>query len=288
MIGPPAAEDEVDRATVRQLADALAGVGRGARGGRRRPERVPAPGRGRRPAGRWCAVCAGCGPTRCAGCTCPPTARDRRGSVDRGRAAVPRCRRPTPRRSPRSGSAVRAVADRAVGAAARGVGRAASTAAARSRLGDLPDALDRAVASTDLGMDRKPLWWRAVGLLQWLLTAGRGGRPGLAGRRVRRPRRSGCPSCDYPMVGEVPLPTLLLLGGLLLGVLLLAAAQADRQLGRAARPAPGRAAAAGGGHRGGPRVRGRAGPRGAERVRPGAGGSHRRPLGVGPRPARDG
>src|SRR5690242_7325978 len=33
----------------------------------------------------------------------------------------------------------------------------------------LPDRLDRAVAGTDLGPDRVPLWQRAVGGLQWLL-----------------------------------------------------------------------------------------------------------------------
>jgi hypothetical protein len=48
--------------------------------------------------------------------------------------------------------------------------RAAVTAAARSRQADLADALDVAVASTDLGVSRTPMWWRAVGALQWLAT----------------------------------------------------------------------------------------------------------------------
>jgi hypothetical protein len=48
--------------------------------------------------------------------------------------------------------------------------RAAVTAAARSRQADLPDALDLAVAGTDLGVSRIPRWWRAVGALQWLAT----------------------------------------------------------------------------------------------------------------------
>jgi energy-coupling factor transporter ATP-binding protein EcfA2 len=45
------------------------------------------------------------------------------------------------------------------------------TAAARSRLGELPYALDEAVARTDLGTGGTPVWWRLVGVLQWLLLA---------------------------------------------------------------------------------------------------------------------
>ena len=37
--------------------------------------------------------------------------------------------------------------------------------------GGRPHALDRAVATTDLGLERKPLWWRATGALQALLAA---------------------------------------------------------------------------------------------------------------------
>jgi len=65
--------------------------------------------------------------------------------------------------------AVRTVGDRA-GQALPAQWRAALTAAARSRQADLPDALDVAVASTDLGLARVPGWWRVVGALQWLAT----------------------------------------------------------------------------------------------------------------------
>ncbi|BCJ59305.1 GTPase [Micromonospora endophytica] len=94
----------------------------------------------------------------------------------------------------------------------------AVTAAARSRIGDLPDALDRAVAGVDLGMDRPRLWWRLVGGVQWLVTFA--AVAGLAwlllgyGLRIL-----GLPELRHPMVGEVPAPTLLLLGGLLAGLL---------------------------------------------------------------------
>ncbi|HEU5487083.1 MAG TPA: GTPase, partial [Microlunatus sp.] len=45
-------------------------------------------------------------------------------------------------------------------------------AAARSQEGRLPDALDRAVARTDLDVDRHRRWWQAVRVLQWVLLAG--------------------------------------------------------------------------------------------------------------------
>ncbi|MGW4501069.1 GTPase [Micromonospora sp. NPDC004336] len=129
---------------------------------------------------------------------------------------------PDPTAAQRSalGLAIRSVADRA-GADLPAAWPAAVTAAARSRLGDLPDALDRAVAGTDLGMDRRPVWWRIVGGLQWLVTlAALAGLGWLAlGYGLRA---LGLPALDNPTVGEVPLPTLLLLGGLLAGLLVAA------------------------------------------------------------------
>jgi hypothetical protein len=70
-------------------------------------------------------------------------------------------------------------------------------------------------------MARKPLWWSIVGGLQWLLTiAAVGGLLWLlAGYGVRA---LGLPELHYPEVGVVPLPTLLLLGGLVAGLLLAA------------------------------------------------------------------
>ncbi|WP_460808346.1 GTPase family protein [Micromonospora zhanjiangensis] len=115
------------------------------------------------------------------------------------------------------GLAVRAVADRA-GAALPEAWRPAVGAAARSRLGDLPDALDRAVAGTDLGLGRRPVWWRVVGGWQWLVTlAALGGLGWLVLGYLLRVL--GLPALDYPRVGVVPVPTLLLLGGLSLGLL---------------------------------------------------------------------
>ncbi|MEU1646142.1 GTPase [Micromonospora zamorensis] len=129
---------------------------------------------------------------------------------------------PDPTAAQRSalGLAIRAVADRAA-ADLPAAWPGAVTAAARSRLGDLPDALDRTIAGTDLGLGRRPLWWRVVGGLQWLVTLA--AVVGLGWLVLGYALRAlGLPALDNPMVGQVPLPTLLLLGGLLAGLLLAA------------------------------------------------------------------
>ncbi|MBM7491778.1 GTP-binding protein EngB required for normal cell division [Micromonospora luteifusca] len=129
---------------------------------------------------------------------------------------------PDPTAAQRSalGLAIRAVADRAatdLPAAWPG----AVTSAARSCLGDLPDALDRTIAGTDLGLGRRPLWWRIVGGVQWLVTLA--AVVGLGWLVLGYALRAlGLPALDNPMVGQVPLPTLLLLGGLLAGLLVAA------------------------------------------------------------------
>ncbi|MEU7586505.1 GTPase [Micromonospora sp. NPDC049230] len=129
---------------------------------------------------------------------------------------------PEPSAAQRSalGLAIRAVADRAA-ADLPAAWPGAVTSAARSRLGDLPDALDRTIAGTDLGLGRRPLWWRVVGGVQWLVTLAAVVGLGwlLLGYALRA---LGLPALDNPMVGQVPLPTLLLLGGLLAGLLVAA------------------------------------------------------------------
>ncbi len=84
----------------------------------------------------------------------------------------------------------------------------------------LADRLDAAVAGTDLGPDRTPLWQRAVGGLQWLLA-------GIALVGVLWLLALvglGLLQLDdvvpLPRVEGIPLPTLLLVGGLLAGLLL--------------------------------------------------------------------
>ncbi|RQW83213.1 ABC transporter, partial [Micromonospora globispora] len=84
---------------------------------------------------------------------------------------------------------------------------------------------DRSSASgTDLGMNRRPVWWRVVGTLQWLVTLA--AVAGLAWLALGYGLRAlGLPPLEYPKVGEAPLPTLLLLGGLLAGLLVAALAR---------------------------------------------------------------
>ncbi|MEV4753837.1 GTPase [Micromonospora sp. NPDC049559] len=115
------------------------------------------------------------------------------------------------------GLSVRQVGERA-GAELPAPWPAALAAAARSRLGDLPDALDRAVVNTSIVGEHRPFWWRLVGGVQWLVTlaAAAGVAWLVLGYAVRA---LGLPALDYPAVGVVPLPTVMLLGGLLLGVL---------------------------------------------------------------------
>jgi GTP-binding protein EngB required for normal cell division len=116
------------------------------------------------------------------------------------------------------GLAVRTLGDRA-GRPLPEPWQAAVLAAARSRADDLPDTLDLAVANTDLGVSRRPVWWRLVGALQWLaaLTA----LVGLGWLAVRYALFVlALPELPAPQAGRLPLPTLLLFGGLLFGLLL--------------------------------------------------------------------
>ena len=100
--------------------------------------------------------------------------------------------------------------------------------AARARGDDLPDALDRAVVGTDLGVQRRPLWWRLIGFVQlvlavavtvgalWLLARGVVAWLGLPALPVVVLDPDQDPGFGWP---GVPLPTLLVVGGLLLSVL---------------------------------------------------------------------
>jgi GTP-binding protein EngB required for normal cell division len=91
--------------------------------------------------------------------------------------------------------------------------------AARAHSDDLPDALDRAVATVDLGLGRTPFWWWAVGLVQGLLAVlTLTGGVWLAGLYLLTVLR--LPEPPTPQIGELPVPTVLLIGGLLAGLLL--------------------------------------------------------------------
>ncbi|GGK70938.1 hypothetical protein Ppa06_35370 [Planomonospora parontospora subsp. parontospora] len=117
---------------------------------------------------------------------------------------------------------------------------AAVRRAARSHADELEDALDRAVATTSLGASRRPLWWRVAGAAQWLvLAAAVAGALWLLGLFAMDYLH--LPEPPVPTAGELPWPTLLLLGGLLLGVVLALLSRAVAWLGgrRRARKAAG-------------------------------------------------
>jgi hypothetical protein len=88
-----------------------------------------------------------------------------------------------------------------------------------SRLPDLNDRLDSALSTTELSADRVPGWAGMVRVVQWVLVlaalAGVGWLAVLGSDRyfnVKQP--------STPQVGGFPLPTVLFLGGVVLGVLL--------------------------------------------------------------------
>ncbi|TDD67849.1 ABC transporter [Jiangella aurantiaca] len=131
-----------------------------------------------------------------------------------GRISLPA---PTPVQRSRSDAAVREYGDAAAGSlppawrdAVRSVAASAGTR--------LPDELDRRVAASDLGIASRPGWWRLLNVLQWLslLTAAAGvlWLLALAGTSFLRF------DVAEPSVGGIPVPTVLLAGGLVLGLLL--------------------------------------------------------------------
>jgi GTP-binding protein EngB required for normal cell division len=211
VIGPSVDSDAVDRGTVRSLVDALAGTAGvpAVVDATERAYRHRAAGVTGWPIVRWLRRLR---PDPLKRLHIGMTAADPAGPV--AATSVP-----DPSAAQRSavGLAVREVSAQA-GTALPPPWPSAIMAAARSRLDDLPDALDRVVATTDLGVDRTPLWWRFVGTMQWLCTAAAvvGLLWLLAGYAVQL---LGLPELEHPKVGVVPVPTLLLLGGLLLGML---------------------------------------------------------------------
>jgi GTP-binding protein EngB required for normal cell division len=217
LVDRPAAEDVVDRNTVRALADALAaaaGV----------PAVVEATGRAYAhraarsmgwPVLRWLRRLR---PDPLRRLHLPERARDAAAPIAAAPIAAPTLPVTTPAERATVGLAIRTVADRA-GEALPPPWPAAVREAARSRLDDVPDALDVAIASTDLGVGRPPVWWRLVGAVQWL--AALAALVGLVWLAVRYALFAlGLPLLNGPMVGRVPLATVLLGGGLLAGALI--------------------------------------------------------------------
>lgn len=107
--------------------------------------------------------------------------------------------------------------------------------------------LDAAVARAEVASPREPRWWRAARALQWLFlvlaAAGALWLLGLVGLRAL-----ALPAPDPPLVGGLPVPTVLLIGGVLIGIVLAALSglatrvTADRAARRARAAVTGRVA----------------------------------------------
>ncbi|WP_028652538.1 GTPase [Nocardioides halotolerans] len=89
--------------------------------------------------------------------------------------------------------------------------------ASTSRVGDLADRLDTAIAGTDLGVAKIPAWAGAVRVLQWLLIVAAllGG-----GWTVALAASGGLGDDSVPDYGGIDLPIMLLVGGVVAGILL--------------------------------------------------------------------
>ncbi|NUS36422.1 MAG: ABC transporter [Pseudarthrobacter sp.] len=118
----------------------------------------------------------------------------------------------------RADAAVREFAD-AASAGAPGPWRAAIRSAAREGRDRLPDALDQAIAGTDLGANRGAWWWGLFNVVQWLalltVLGGLGWLGVLAGLGYLQ-----LPVPEVPRVEGWPVPTLMIAGGVVLGIFL--------------------------------------------------------------------
>jgi GTPase Era involved in 16S rRNA processing len=126
-------------------------------------------------------------------------------------------------------SCVRGFADEA----SRGLTRGwvdAVRAAARSETAALPDRLDRAIAGTELDLDRHRRWWQAVRLLQWLLVvAVVAGLGWLASAFVLAFLQ--LPPLPPVTWWGLPAPTVLLVGGVAAGLLVAGLARIGVEVG---------------------------------------------------------
>lgn len=131
------------------------------------------------------------------------------------RSSVPE---PTPVQRAQVDTAVRRACDAVAHDLPRPWQRAVRRAAA-GRSADVRDRLDQAVVGTDLGVDRVPAWWRLGSGAQWLLTlVAVVGAAWLLLLGVGSSLR--LPDPPTPEVAGVPVPTLLLVGGVVLGLLI--------------------------------------------------------------------
>ncbi len=156
---------------------------------------------------------SGSAPTRSSGCT---STWARTASLHRQRAHVGAG--PTQVQRAAVDSEVRAVADEVSAPLTRPWAESVRRASV-SRLPDLNDRLDSALAATDLDAGRVPVWAGLVRVLQWLLLLA-----AVAGAVwlgvLATDRYLGVSEPSTPDVAGVPVPTVMLLGGIVLGIVL--------------------------------------------------------------------
>jgi len=137
-----------------------------------------------------------------------------RGEATQARTSLPPA---TPVQASRVATAVRAVVEQRTADLPPEWGEALRAGSAE-RTAKLPDRLDAAVGRTDVSMGRRPRWWAGFGVLQKVaLVAAVVGALWLTALALLSYLRLD--ELFTPEVNGMPLPTLLLLGGLLAGLL---------------------------------------------------------------------
>ena len=131
-----------------------------------------------------------------------------------GRSSLPQT---TGVQQARVDTAVRTLADEAGRRLSRGWSEAVKTAA-RARGDTLPDALDRAVAASDLDLHRHRRWWQLIRVLQWLLIAAVVAGLGWLGVAFLLTYLRLPPLPEVTWWGYPP-PLILIVGGVLAGLL---------------------------------------------------------------------
>lgn len=137
-------------------------------------------------------------------------------------------------------SALRSLGDTASAGMPRGWAES-TRRALRSRESELPDALDRAVAGTDLDLAGHRRWWQVVRALQWVLVAAVvAGLVWLGSSFVLAYLR--LPPLPDVLWWNLPAPTVLTLGGVVAGLLVAALSRIGVVVGARRRAARARAA----------------------------------------------
>ena len=135
-------------------------------------------------------------------------------------------------------TAVRALADRAAEGLTRGWAEEIKRAA-RSAEGELPDRVDRAIATTDLDLAQHRRWWQAIRVVQWLLVATVVVGLGWLGLSFLLAYLQLPPLPTVSWWG-LPAPTVLAVGGVLAGLLLAGLARIGVEVGARRRTAKAR------------------------------------------------